>query len=242
MGKISASEGRTSHRRGGAIANIVAAKLIDQGKSVYAYTFAAPNTTEASTANATKYDCIFNIVNSDDFITYFPCWSFTRYGRTASISLNATCKSEWETMIGKSYLKMADPQAPLDELQKIAPTRYRCYFFRIHTFNGCVSGSSTDDYPANTRDYCSVEDDGIYQSPMFLMQYFAAVAAGVKGGWDLFSLDVAPYLEDTKRELLEQITGMLDGTFDSWQINNKRVAYPHYPETYYLLANKIVSC
>ncbi|MGM9681344.1 MAG: hypothetical protein ACI3XR_07560 [Eubacteriales bacterium] len=88
---------------GGAIANIVAAKLIDQGKSVYAYTFAAPNTTEASTANATKYDCIFNIVNKDDFIPYFPKWDFTKYGRTAKVSVEDNYKNEWKAYTGMTY-------------------------------------------------------------------------------------------------------------------------------------------
>ncbi|MGM9681340.1 MAG: Ig-like domain-containing protein [Eubacteriales bacterium] len=236
----------TGHSRGGAIANIIAAKLIDQGQSVYAYTFAAPNTTEASTANATKYNCIFNIVNSDDFIPYFPLsqWGFKRYGKTAKVSVADTCKAEWETMIGKDYKKMTDPTAPLAELAEIAGSRNGCYAYKSGS-DGYVILSDDNKYPLNTSGYYKLVDDKIYQSPMFLMQYFAAVATDEdepshKTGTAFLFLNVASYLESTKSALLSQVTGMSPQQLQQSLpdlLNQDRVAYPHYPESYYLISH-----
>ena len=79
----------TGHSRGAATANLLAAKLIDEGSSsklvsqgnVFAYTFATPNVTKSNTT-AKKYSCIFNIVNPEDFVTkvMLSSWGFSRYG------------------------------------------------------------------------------------------------------------------------------------------------------------------
>ena len=66
----------TGHSMGPAIANILAARLngiMDPG-NVYAYTFATPRTVnEAVSGNqAVNYPNIFNILNSNDAVTYVP--------------------------------------------------------------------------------------------------------------------------------------------------------------------------
>lgn len=66
----------TGHSMGAAIANILAARLngiMDPG-NVYAYTFATPRTVnEAVSGNqAVNYPNIFNILNSNDVVTYVP--------------------------------------------------------------------------------------------------------------------------------------------------------------------------
>ena len=66
----------TGHSMGAAIANILAARLngiMDPG-NVYAYTFATPRTVnEAVSGNqAVNYPNIFNILNSNDAVTYVP--------------------------------------------------------------------------------------------------------------------------------------------------------------------------
>lgn len=84
----------TGHSRGAATANLLAAKLIDEGSSsklvsqgnVFAYTFATPNVTKNNTT-AEKYNCIFNIVNPEDFVTkvMLSSWGFSRYGITYTL-------------------------------------------------------------------------------------------------------------------------------------------------------------
>ena len=60
------------HSRGAAIANILGAKLIDNGNTVFAYTFATPNTTTVNEETARSYTGIFNLINSDDLVPYLP--------------------------------------------------------------------------------------------------------------------------------------------------------------------------
>ena len=74
----------TGHSRGGAAANLTAARLIDgnkaEKKDVYAYTFAAPAV--SVDAKTEGYENIFNIVNGDDLVPQVPLaqWGYRRYG------------------------------------------------------------------------------------------------------------------------------------------------------------------
>ena len=81
----------TGHSRGAAVSNLMASYLIDEGETVFAYTFASPYNTANTEASAEKYDCIFNLVNSNDFIPMLPMveWGFTRYGKTANVDASA---------------------------------------------------------------------------------------------------------------------------------------------------------
>ncbi len=85
----------TGHSRGAAAANLLAAQFIDEAQSgsnmaqtgnIYAYTFATPNVGLKDKINcgAAEYDCIFNIVNPEDFVTkVLPAqWGYGRYGVT----------------------------------------------------------------------------------------------------------------------------------------------------------------
>ncbi len=64
----------TGYSRGGGIANRLADKIlsdtdkITDNSNVYAYTFATPKGTDKN--HATKYDNVFNIINSADLVTY----------------------------------------------------------------------------------------------------------------------------------------------------------------------------
>ena len=70
--------------RGGAIANLVAAKLLDYAASpgdVYAYTFEAPANVDADAIDTSKdYSSIHNYFCGDDIVTMIPPWGMTRYG------------------------------------------------------------------------------------------------------------------------------------------------------------------
>ncbi len=104
----------TGHSMGGGVANLVAASLVygecgGNVDNVYCYTFAAPNTyyltdkdEEAGYPNATKYRCIFNVVNGDDFVTKVPMkeCNWTRYGRVAIKSIENDVKPALKQFIG----------------------------------------------------------------------------------------------------------------------------------------------
>lgn len=74
--------------RGGAVANILSALLIDTKPTnsceIFSYTFASPRVTSnnLSYAKGVKYGYIFNIVNEFDPVTVIPpkIWGFIRYG------------------------------------------------------------------------------------------------------------------------------------------------------------------
>lgn len=86
----------TGHSRGGAIANLLAAELVDRANGpdaltrvggVYAYTFAAPCSTRAIARGDARYEGIFNIVNPSDIVPQLPlsAWGYGRYGTTVQL-------------------------------------------------------------------------------------------------------------------------------------------------------------
>lgn len=94
----------SGHSRGGSITNIMASDLVDQGEKVFAYTFASPNTTANTEASAVRYDCIFNLVNGDDFVPRLPMpeWGFTRYGRTATLFASTASSAQRSALLGNT--------------------------------------------------------------------------------------------------------------------------------------------
>ena len=75
----------SGYSRGGAVANITAARLTDDKKvppeNIFAYTFASPQGTTSK--NADKYNNIFNIVSKNDLIPFIAPsnWGYRRYGK-----------------------------------------------------------------------------------------------------------------------------------------------------------------
>ena len=75
--------------RGGAIANLIAKRLGDSGRKVYAYTFEAPATVDAGAVSG-NYGYIHNYLCSDDIVTKVPMWGMTRYGSTCELKTEET--------------------------------------------------------------------------------------------------------------------------------------------------------
>lgn len=101
----------SGHSRGAALANILAAELIDEGNEVFAYTFATPSTTISSNFNDYKYSSIFNFVNTSDVVTYLPSkkWKFNRFGITRTYSLDTKEEiNEWKNQTGQKEYKPYD--------------------------------------------------------------------------------------------------------------------------------------
>ena len=112
----------TGHSRGGAICNITASYLVDVGHKVFAYTFATPNTTANTEASAARYDCIFNLINGDDFAPRLPMpeWGFTRYGRTAVKYASTAENSQRSAYLGSTAYSYASDASLRELVDKFA--------------------------------------------------------------------------------------------------------------------------
>ena len=99
----------TGHSRGAAVGNLLARRVDEAGiaQKVYAYTFATPN----CTTSPKNCKFIFNICNTDDFVTYIPLrygWGFKKNGTTYNFSsqyhykLTNTFKTYIDEMLAKS--------------------------------------------------------------------------------------------------------------------------------------------
>ncbi len=98
------------HSRGAGIADIISANLVMDNQVVFGYTFAAPNVTISSTAGNSRFKCIFNLLNEDDFVPCVPManWGFTHYGVCATIDMTSAMQNEWHTVTGdNSYNDMS---------------------------------------------------------------------------------------------------------------------------------------
>jgi len=123
----------TGHSRGGAAANLTAARLVDAGmakkENVYGYTFAAPAvSTEAKTEG---YENIFNIINEDDLVPQVPLaqWGYSRYGVDRLLpvksedddSLFAAMSQQYTALTGRSYAVYQDGET----VEKLTGTLYQ---------------------------------------------------------------------------------------------------------------------
>lgn len=122
----------TGHSRGGAIANLVSSKVIDEKENnegvfsnfvTKAYTFATPNTVESRglTDTITNYPQIFNIINKDDMVPQMPFkeWGFQRYGLDVISSINNDnlLKSQYKLITNNNYFCASEEK--LAELKTI---------------------------------------------------------------------------------------------------------------------------
>ena len=107
----------TGYSRAGAVANLTAAYLCDNGVAgcdcdssyVYAYTFEAPQGTKAEDYHAQRYSGIWNIVNPIDPVPMFAMttsWGYNRYGETKWLPSNASDNSGAYTIFKKDVLKL----------------------------------------------------------------------------------------------------------------------------------------
>lgn len=128
----------TGHSRGGAAANLTAARLVERKAAeqgdIYAYTFAAPAvSTEAKTEG---YENIFNIVRPDDLVTCVPLtqWGYWRYGVDRPLPVKggdgydkqfAAMNEQYEALTGRPYAVYQDETAVKQltgALYRLAPT------------------------------------------------------------------------------------------------------------------------
>lgn len=242
----------TGHSRGAAIANLCAAKLIDSGKTAYAYTFACPNTTINADSGANRYGAIFNVVNSGDLVPHLPFneWGYSRYGVTANMEMTEARRNEWKSMMGESY-DFADTTLDnaLDKLSAIIDCRNDAYTYTcschgdgtdndIKTSNWYFTASNREKAIAKTPACLAgyykleLEDATFYwthhcQPPVFFVQMLAAFMCGRMTKLEFADYDIADKYESAKWALA---TAALMG-----------VGHPHYCETYFILADDVTA-
>jgi len=148
----------TGFSRGGAVANILATKYIAQDNdniSVYAYTFASPNTVISD--EKSDYKNIFNIVNPYDTITSLPPseWGFEREGidvifpkktnEQTNLDMYNRVSGILKQMTGESYNLTSDNNMkPIrDIMLSLAQTREEFYKNYEHVFKDLMLYSMT---------------------------------------------------------------------------------------------------
>ena len=128
----------TGHSRGGAAANLTAARLMDaqaaEKKDVYAYTFAAPAV--STEAKAEGYENIFNIIGENDLVPQVPLaqWGYRRYGADRFLPAGdgeayaaqfEAMEKQYKALTGRSYAVYQDAGTVgklTDVLCQLAPT------------------------------------------------------------------------------------------------------------------------
>lgn len=238
----------TGHSRGAAIANILAADLIDEGETVFGYTFATPNTTVRDSALGSTYASIFNLVNQCDFVPCVPLetWGFQRYGRTALLQMTKDKQDEWCTATDNSYyseMSVSTLSTLLNKLSEVAPGWDDCYVYHC----ACHGDGTMDDitvdnlsqdevftnFSDRARQYCKVtsytNSHGktrykVCQMPAFFMQALADVmgSEGFEMVTTIAGYSLADHYKTARNQiLLAAAAGIAD---------------PHMSETYYILS------
>lgn len=244
----------SGHSRGAAIANIIGARL---GYKTFTYTFAAPNTTTDRLTS--QYKGIFNIVNSDDFVTYLPmkAWEFGKYGRTAIISIGDKYKKEWKDFTWKIYNRDEyGMQKTIDTLANVAKDRNDCYIYTCDCHGNGSRDNITASYwsqfpfsrdkaiegiPANAKKYCQItlydakllgEQWGfeICQTPAYYMQLMADTMTK-NNLKDKIPFAFAYIIAPRYQKAHKCVISSAIGGLE----------HPHYLETYYLLSTHVNS-
>lgn len=241
----------TGHSRGAAIANLVSAKLIDQGKTVFGYTFAAPNTTVSTSAENAKYRAIFNLVNEDDFVPCVPmtAWKFRRFGVSATIDMTSSMENEWHDLVGKSWYNQMSAKNLSELVGKLAGVAKgwdACYVYTCKCHGDASSNNITQSgltasdlakIPKRAKKYCKIEQ---YKSlwltrykscqiPAYFMQILAEITSANGLGNQISAV--------TGYKLADRYEGARNKLVTAASVGG--IAHPHYCETYYLLSQHV---
>ena len=244
----------TGHSRGAAISNILAARLIDNGNTVFAYTFATPSTTISSRRDAAAYNSIFNFANTSDFVTYVPLreWNFGRFGITYSLSIeNSGLKNTWTAQTGAS-----DYNALNQSLITIATARIAksCSptWASVFDFAGAqnINDKQYNAISRRAKRYCSLEEREffgfhqgykLYPSTAFIFQLGAEAISGqhvdsslIKELWNSKYTGVI-LLFLTKDGGISDVIQM----WSEGRLSESLVGDGHAPATYYVLTHSM---
>ncbi|HIU69604.1 MAG TPA: VWA domain-containing protein [Candidatus Scubalenecus merdavium] len=246
----------TGHSRGAAIANILGAYFEDDfNYDPYVYTFAAPNTT--TSPNASDYQTIFNIVNTDDMVPFLPlkAWGFDKYGETLCKNISYDLNVKYYFMFGEyngnEYLNSA-----LNSFEKIAGNREEYYQLdssaTVQEGMLHIDEQAIVDFKATLKDgkldkYCvSVKEDtfpiGYYIKVTYSPAYVAQLIANLAG--KIYEDDIT----NIKTWLLVDLSGDYSSARLQFVLASGKIpslesvggmTCPHMPGSYYLIASQV---
>lgn len=195
----------TGHSRGAAVSGIIAAYLIADGYTVYAYNFATPNQVEVADSSEIeyiKYPGVFNVINKDDLVPYLPLdtWNFVKYGEPIYYdSLSQHQRNIWTKKgiraVNTWWQDIDGFYDTYDDSPYFLNQTLNAFANICNKRNECYSLIEGDEYKLYVNDeyksvlgyidpwvkYYSLENDEkgeyIYQAPIVFMQILAGVAA-----------------------------------------------------------------
>lgn len=249
----------TGHSRGAAIANIIGAYYEKSGKNTYTYTYAAQNTTLSK--DAKSYNTIFNVINKDDFVPCLPMedWGYSRYGKSASVSIAKNYEKEWEKITGiwdynPDTFGMQDTiDAMAGVISSNTDPREECYKYtckehgdgsnnKITITNRGMSKDSREKaiakIPNNALPYCIITRyDGFLCAGWDFdvcqtPAYFMQILAAKMGG------EIDRYRFVIELDIAKRYEKAKFGIIKSYVGG---IEHPHYTESYYVLAKNISS-
>lgn len=255
----------TGHSRGAGIANLMSYYIINNESlpyDVYAYKFAAPNTTTSSDYNDSKYDCIFNTTNKDDLVPYLPITEnlgFNKYGKIAKVSIQKNYEKEWEDIIDVFDYNndRGGVQYVLDSLASVVNSRSACY---IYTCSCHGDGSNNKITATNKGMSYDSREEAIFKylgrKPKFATEpiYYRLERfdGGIISGWDFTMCQTPAYFMqclgammvniNSKPGIIRDIASEYYGAMKDMAVTAiSGAAHPHFVQSYYVLANHLKS-
>lgn len=244
----------TGHSRGAALANILSAKLVDNGNNVFAYTFATPSTTISSSMNDSKYNCIFNFANTSDFVTYVPLkeWNFGRFGITKNLSIeDAKLEDEWCSQTGVSKYNAMNKNAITLATNRITKSCSKTWK-EVYDYAGSqnINDNQYNCISNRAKKYCKFDKRNsifgkhigykIYPSTAFAFQ----LGAEMLGGNDKEKENVKAILPEFWNSKYFGVILLFLGdaiihhkSFNNMELNESLVGDGHAPATYYILTH-----
>ena len=243
----------TGHSRGGAIANIVGARLTDNKYKTFVYTFAAPMTTLKSESVAKSYKSIFNIINDDDIVAKLPLsdWKYRRFGTDYHLTIKDSIPAvnyeyytaEWEKLTGKTYKANNEKmESVLEGFKTLAENRDDCYKYTCS-----CHGNGNDDImiyiETNVNllkygnEYCIVDSGFRCETTAYFMQYLAHMVTNqIK-----ITADTPKKYVNVKWNFIEFAIGdnnVFLGFLSRITGGKGYMDHPHQQVTYYYLSRK----
>ena len=196
--------------RGGALANMIAARLPQKinssgivNKGVFAYTFESPAVVDSSANDETAYGYIHNYICSDDPVPKVPMWGMVRYG--VDYKLNTT---EANAQIVEQLTRLQSPQAEDDVPDFEDYVRALVASVETQAAKGKESGGpSRDDYSRVRAEIFTVDDEQISISYNYQDIMVKLMGVIFEGDFSGLSMD---NLSDQYDVIVELITSLVD--------------------------------
>lgn len=242
----------TGHSRGAALANILSARLIDEGNDVFAYTFATPSTTISTSKNDAKYSSIFNFANTSDFVTYVPLeqWGFGRFGNTKLLSIeDSNLQITWSVRTGNDNYNALNKNVITLATNRIAKS---CSKTWNEVFDRAGSQDINDDQykciSERAKRYCDIVERNslfgkhlgykLYPSTAFIFQLGAEALAGSDEEKENVVVIIKELWNSKYTGVLLLFLGDAVTNFSSFEgmtLGETLVGDGHAPATYYVL-------